>query len=165
MRIFLIGFMGCGKSTIGKKLAKTLSCKFIDLDKYIEGKTGKSIQQIFKEKGEKYFRVLETESLMEICKSDNLVIATGGGTPCFFDNMQRILDKGICIYLKMEANNLAKRLSKEKSKRPLIENLTEKYLVNFIRKKLVEREVFYNKANHIIQAKNISEKDIIKLIS
>ena len=165
MRIFLIGFMGCGKSTIGKKLAKTLSCKFIDLDKYIEGKTGKSIQQIFKEKGEKYFRVLETESLMEICKSDNLVIATGGGTPCFFDNMQRILDKGICIYLKMEANNLTKRLSKEKSKRPLIENLTEKYLVNFIRKKLVEREVFYNKANHIIQAKNISEKDIIKLIS
>ena len=165
MRIFLIGFMGCGKSTIGKKLAKTLSCKFIDLDKYIEGKTGKSIQQIFKEKGEKYFRVLETESLMEICKSDNLVIATGGGTPCFFDNMQRILDKGICIYLKMEANNLAKRLSKEKSKRPLIENLTEKYLVHFIRKKLVEREVFYNKANHIIQAKNISEKDIIKLIS
>ena len=165
MRIFLIGFMGCGKTTIGKKLAKTLSCKFIDLDKYIEGKTGESVQQIFKEKGEKYFRVLETESLMEICKSDNLVIATGGGTPCFFDNMQRILDKGICIYLKMEANNLAKRLSKEKSKRPLIENLTEKYLVNFIRKKLVEREVFYNKANHIIQAKNISEKDIIKLIS
>lgn len=165
MRIFLIGFMGCGKSTIGKKLAKTLSCKFIDLDKYIERKTGESIQQIFKEKEEKYFRVLETESLMEICKSDNLVIATGGGTPCFFDNMQRILDKGICIYLKMEANNLAKRLSKEKSKRPLIENLTEKYLVNFIRKKLVEREVFYNKANHIIQGKNISEKDIIKLIS
>jgi len=165
MRIFLIGFMGCGKSTIGKKLGNTLSCKFIDLDKYIERKTGESIQQIFKEKEEKYFRVLETESLMEICKSDNLVIATGGGTPCFFDNMQRILDKGICIYLKMEANNLAKRLSKEKSKRPLIENLTEKYLVNFIRKKLVEREVFYNKANHIIQAKNISEKDIIKLIS
>ena len=165
MRIFLIGFMGCGKSTIGKKLAKTLSCKFIDLDKYIERKTGESIQQIFKKKEEKYFRVLEIESLMEICKSDNLVIATGGGTPCFFDNMQRILDKGICIYLNMEANNLTKRLSKEKSKRPLIENLTEKYLVNFIRKKLVEREVFYNKANHIIQAKNISEKDIIKLIS
>ncbi|HJN63415.1 MAG TPA: shikimate kinase [Flavobacteriales bacterium] len=165
MRIFLIGFMGCGKSTIGKKLAEALSCKFIDLDKYIEGKTGESIQQIFKEKEEKYFRVLETESLMEICKSDNLVIATGGGTPCFFDNMQRILDKGICIYLKMEANNLAKRLSKERSKRPLIKNLTKKYLVNFIRKKLVEREVFYNKANHIIQGKNISEKDIIKLIS
>jgi shikimate kinase len=102
---------------------------------------------------------------MEICKSDNLVIATGGGTPCFFDNMQRILDKGICIYLKMDIEDLVKRLSKEKSKRPLIENLTEKYLVNFIRKKLVEREVFYNKANHIIQAKNISEKDIIKLIS
>ena len=164
MRIFLIGFMGCGKSTIGKKLAKTLSCKFIDLDKYIEGKTGESIQQIFKEKGENYFRVLETESLMEICKSDNLVIATGGGTPCFFYNMQRILDKGICIYLKMDIEDLVRRLSKEKSKRPLIENLTEKYLVNFIRKKLVEREVFYNKANHIIQAKNISEKDIIKLI-
>jgi shikimate kinase len=98
MRIFLIGFMGCGKSTIGKKLAKTLSCKFIDLDKYIERKTGESIQQIFKEKGEKYFRVLETESLMEICESDNLVIATGGGTPCFFDNMQRILARQLFHY-------------------------------------------------------------------
>jgi len=165
MRIFLIGFMGCGKTTMGKKVAKTLSCKFIDLDKYIQGKTGESIQQIFKKKEEKYFRDLEKESLMEVCKKDNLVIATGGGTPCFFDNMQKMLDKGKCIYLKMQVNDLATRLSKEKSKRPLIENLTKKDLVNFIRKKLAEREVFYSKANHILQAKNISEKDIVKLIS
>ena len=165
MRIFLIGFMGCGKTTLGKKLARALNYNFIDLDSYIENKTTEKITEIFDKQGEQYFRDLEKESLNEICKMDNMVLASGGGTPCFSDNMQTMLAKGICIYLKMEANNLVKRLSKEKSKRPLIENLTEKYLVNFIRKKLVEREVFYNKANHIIQAKNISEKDIIKLIS
>ena len=107
MRIFLIGFMGCGKTTLGKKLAKHLNFNFIDLDRFIENKTVKSINVIFDEKGEQYFRDLEKESLNEIYKMDNLVIATGGGTPCFSDNMQTMLEKGICIYLKMEAEDLA----------------------------------------------------------
>ena len=165
MRIFLIGFMGCGKTTLGKKLAKHLNFNFIDLDRFIENKTVKSINVIFDEKGEQYFRDLEKESLNEIYKMDNLVIATGGGTPCFYDNMQTILEKGVCIYLKMKAEDLAERLSKEKNNRPLICHLTKNELNDFISEKLMEREKFYKKAHYILSAKNISKSDVIKLIS
>ena len=165
MRIFLIGFMGCGKTTLGKKLAKHLNYNFIDLDSYIENKTTEKITEIFDKKGEQYFRDLEKESLNEICKMDNLAIATGGGTPCFFDNMQKILDSGKAIYLKMEIEDLLERLETEKSQRPLIENKSAKELDNFIRNKLSEREYFYKKSNYILQGKSICEKEIIKLIS
>ena len=165
MRIFLIGFMGCGKTTLGKKLAKHLNFNFIDLDRFIENKTVKNINVIFDEKGEQYFRDLEKESLNEIYKMDNLVIATGGGTPCFYDNMQTILEKGVCIYLKMKAEDLAERLSKEKNNRPLICHLTKNELNDFISEKLMEREKFYKKAHYILSAKNISKSDVIKLIS
>ena len=165
MRIFLIGFMGCGKTTLGKKLARTLNYNFIDLDSYIENKTTEKITEIFDKKGEQYFRDLEKESLNEICKMDNMVLASGGGTPCFSDNKQTMLVKGICIYLKMESEDLAERLYKEKNNRPLIKNLSSKDLVDFISEKLMEREVFYKKAHYILPAKNISKTDIIKLIS
>ena len=165
MKIFLIGFMGCGKTTLGKKLARTLNYNFIDLDSYIENKTTEKITEIFDKKGEQYFRDLEKESLNEICKMDNMVLASGGGTPCFSDNMQTMLAKGICIYLKMEAGDLAERLCKEKNNRPLIRHLTENELNDFISEKLMEREVCYKKAHHILPAKNISKTDIIKLIS
>ncbi len=165
MRIFLIGFMGCGKTTLGKKLAKHLNFNFIDLDRFIENKTVKNINVIFDEKGEQYFRDLEKESLNEIYKMDNLVIATGGGTPCFSDNMQTMLEKGICIYLKMKAEDLAERLGKEKNNRPLICHLTKNELNDFISEKLMEREKFYKKAHYILPAKNISKSDVIKLIS
>ena len=164
MRIFLIGFMGCGKTTLGKKLAKNLNYNFIDLDSYIEKTTNKTITEIFENKGEKKFRIVEKESLMEVCKKDNLVIATGGGTPCFFDNMQKILDNGKAIYLKMEIEDLLERLETEKSQRPLIENKSAKELENFIRNKLSEREYFYKKSNYILQGKSICEKEIQNLI-
>ena len=165
MRIFLIGFMGCGKTTLGKKLARTLNYNFIDLDSYIENKTTEKITEIFDKKGEQYFRDLEKESLTEICKMDNLAIATGGGTPCFFDNMQTMLVKGICIYLEMEAEDLAERLSKEKNNRPLIKNKSAKELKDFIGLTLLGRERFYKQASFIVDAKNITVKEIIKLIS
>jgi len=164
MRIFLIGFMGCGKTTLGKKLAKHLNYTFIDLDSYIEKTTNKTITEIFENKGEKKFRIVEKENLMEVCKKDNLVIATGGGTPCFFDNMQKILDNGKAIYLKMEIEDLLERLETEKSQRPLIENKSAKELENFIRNKLSEREYFYKKSNYILQGKSICEKEIQNLI-
>ncbi len=90
MRVFLIGFMGCGKSTIGIALAKRMDFDFLDMDKYIEKKEAKSIQQIFEKQGELVFRKKEKIALLEVCKKNNIVIATGGGTPCFFENMQII---------------------------------------------------------------------------
>ena len=156
MRIFLIGFMGCGKTTLGKKLAKQLNYNFIDLDSYIEKTTNKTITEIFENKGEKTFRIVEKESLMEVCKKDNLVIATGGGTPCFFDNMQKILDSGKAIYLKMEIEDLLERLETEKSQRPLIKNKSAEELKGFIGLTLLERERFYKQASFIVDAKNIT---------
>ena len=156
--------MGCGKTTMGKKIAKTLHYNFVDLDDYIVKKGRISIKHIFEKKGENAFRNLEKESLMEVCKKDNLVIATGGGTPCFFDNMQKILDSGEAIYLKMETEDLLERLEIEKSQRPLIENKSAKELENFIRNKLSEREYFYKKSNYILQGKSICEKEIQNLI-
>ena len=164
MKIFLIGFMGCGKTTLGKKLAKHLNYNFIDLDSYIEKKTNKTITEIFENKGEKKFRIVERESLMEVCKKDNFVIATGGGTPCFFDNMQKILDSGKVIYLKKEIEDLLGRLETEKRQRPLIKNKSVKELESFIRNKLSEREYFYKKSNYILQGKSICEKEIQNLI-
>ena len=165
MRIFLIGFMGCGKTTLGKKLAKHLNYNFIDLDSHIENKTTEKITEIFDKKGEQYFRDLEKESLHEIFRMDNMVLAFGGGTPCFSDNMQTMLAKGICIYLKMESEDLGERLYKEKNNRPLIRHLTENELNDFINKELMVREVFYKQAHYILPEKNISKTDIIKLIS
>ena len=164
MRIFLIGFMGCGKTTLGKKLAKDLNYNFIDLDTYIEKRTNKTITEIFDNKGEKKFRIVERESLIEVCKKDNIVIATGGGTPCFFDNMQEILVSGKAIYLKMKIKDLLERLKTEKSQRPLIKNKSAKELENFIRNKLSKREYFYKKSDYILQGKNICEKEIQNLI-
>ena len=156
--------MGCGKTTLGKKLAKDLNYNFIDLDTYIEEKTNKTITEIFDKKGEKKFRIAERESLMEVCKKDNIVIATGGGTPCFFDNMKEILVSGKAIYLKMKIKDLLERLETEKSQRPLIKNKSAKKLENFIRNKLSKREYFYKKSDYILQGKNICEKEIQNLI-
>ena len=156
--------MGCGKTTLGKKLAKDLNYNFIDLDTYIEKKTNKTITEIFNNKGEKKFRIVERESLMEVCKKDNIVIATGGGTPCFFDNMQEILVSGKAIYLKMKIKDLLERLETEKSQRPLIKNKSAKELENFIRNKLSKREYFYKKSDYILQGKNICAKEIQNLI-
>jgi len=156
--------MGCGKKTLGKKLAKDLNYNFIDLDTYIEKKTNKTITEIFDNKGEKKFRIVERESLIEVCKKDNIVIATGGGTPCFFDNMQEILVSGKAIYLKMKIKDLLERLETEKSQRPLIKNKSAKELENFIRNKLSKREYFYKKSDYTLQGKNICEKEIQNLI-
>jgi shikimate kinase len=164
MRIFLIGFMGCGKTTLGKKLAKNLNYNFIDLDTYIEKKTNKTITEIFENKGENSFRIIERESLMEVFKKDNIVISTGGGTPCFFNNMQEILVSGKAIYLKMKIKDLLERLETKKSQRPLIKNKSAKELESFIRNKLSERESFYKKSDYILQGKDICEKEIQNLI-
>ena len=126
MKLFIIGYMGCGKSTIGKKIAHQLSLPFYDLDKEIEQKIQYSIFDFFEKFGEAEFRKVEKDTLqMFLRTSEDCVIATGGGTPCFFDNMENMLKNGVCVYIKKSPKLLANRLIQAKQKRPLIKNKTQ----------------------------------------
>ncbi len=161
MRIFLIGFMGSGKTTLGKELSKDLGLKFIDLDTYIENKIGMTITDIFNNKGEEKFRIIEKECLIELSTEEHIVIATGGGTPCFYNNMQKILDCGISIYLKTEIEDLLKRLEKDRKGRPLIQNKSINEIKTYIKNQLPKRDNFYKQSDYTIDAKDISV-EIIK---
>jgi shikimate kinase len=146
-RIFLIGYMGSGKTTVGQILATKLGYSFIDIDKYIEEKLFKSVHQIFVDLGEQKFRLLEQQSLHEIADFDKIIISTGGGTPCFFDNMKFINDHGISIYLKLSPEALADRLEESHAnKRPLLKGKKGEELLLFIREGLKIREPFYSQA-------------------
>lgn len=147
MRIYLVGFMGSGKSFLGKKIAENLHFRFIDLDEKIESGEGKTVSQIFSGDGEQAFRRLEAKYLRNTGELLNTVIATGGGTPCFFENMEWMNQNGLTIYLKTTPELLAARLSAEKSNRPLISGLDEKNLLDFIQKKLSERAWHYEQAH------------------
>ena len=161
MRIFLIGFMGSGKTTLGKELSIDLGLKFIDLDTYIENKIGMTITDIFNNKGEEKFRIIEKECLIELSTEEHIVIATGGGTPCFYNNMQKILDCGISIYLKTEIQDLLKRLEKDRKGRPLIQNKSINEIKTYIKNQLPKRDNFYKQSDYTIDAKDISV-EIIK---
>ena len=117
-RVFLVGYMGVGKTTIGKILSKELDVEFIDLDKYIENRYRKTIQEIFSEKGEDKFRIIEREMLREVSTFQNVLISTGGGTPCFFDNMEVMNRRGITVYVKASVEQLVSRLVASKNVRP-----------------------------------------------
>lgn len=166
MKIFLIGFMGAGKTSIGKRLAKSLNYKFIDMDKLIEFNAGQSINELFKEHGEKHFRELEKTTLEELKPDTNIVIATGGGTPCYEQNMEFMNETGTTIYLNLPTDMLFERLIESKSKRPLIKDLTDKDLRAYIAKMLEERSVFYEKANNTVNAAHITNavEEISQLI-
>ena len=159
MIIFLIGFMGCGKSTFGKKLALNIEYDFIDLDIYIEDKECKSINEIFKN-GEDYFRKIERVYLQSAIKTKNTVIAVGGGTPCYFDNMQLMKENGLTIYIDMHPTELISRLRLSKKNRPLIASLQDYELSNFVFKNLNERKEYYNKAHKIVDGSDISLKQL-----
>ncbi len=143
--------MASGKSTIANKLAKSLNLQSIDLDDYIEENEGINIKNIFKDKGEIYFRNKENYYLKELTKNKNdFVLALGGGTPCYTNNIDLITENGISIYLKATIQTLFDRLILEKSQRPLISELSDEKLKEFIAKHLFERTLFYEKAQHII---------------
>jgi shikimate kinase len=165
MKIFLIGFMGCGKSTLGKKLSAKLDYKLIDLDHQIERLTGGSVADYFAAHGEEVFRKLESETLKTHPYPDNCVIATGGGTPCFYDNMDWMNENGVTIYIEMTPANLAKRLEKGMAKRPLLKDLTLEGVVHFIEKKLAEREGFYSMAKLKLNGVNLTAELIRSAIA
>ena len=153
MRLVLLGYMGSGKSSIGKKLAKVMGLQFMDLDHYIEEKEQASISQIFKDKGEIYFRSSEHLRLKEILATeDNMVLAVGGGTPCYAGNLDLINEKATSIYLKCSIAHLEKRLKRRKSKRPLIAAIDDDKLSEFIAKHLFERAAYYEQAQITIDA-------------
>lgn len=150
MRIYLIGYMGSGKSTVGTGLAKALNLDFIDLDHYIESRNHRTIPDIFARDGEAEFRRLEQKALHEVSEIENIVIATGGGAPCFFDNMEVIKRTGKSLYLNGSPRILADRLMHSKTERPLIKGKTEPELVAFIAETLAKRSEWYTQAESIL---------------
>ncbi|MFS4467568.1 shikimate kinase [Maribacter sp. 2210JD10-5] len=153
MKIILVGYMGSGKTTIGKLLAKQLNTNFLDLDEYIESSERSTIKKIFEEKGEIYFRKREIFYLNEILASqESVVLSTGGGTPCFGTNMDAIIAATPnTFYLKVSLPELVNRLSKGKEERPLVSRFEkEEELMEFIGKHLFERSYYYNKAPNVI---------------
>lgn len=164
-KIFLTGYMGVGKTTIGNNLAKKLNFPFIDIDLLIEEYYKKKIANIFIEKGEKEFRKIEQKTLKKIIQWEkNLVVATGGGTPCFFQNMALMNISGITIYLKIAIELLIERLIKIKYGRPLIRNKNIEEIKCFVNDNFVKRESFYKKASIICSIDKMTINDITKYL-
>lgn len=165
--IVLIGYMGSGKSTVGRVLAKQLEMDFIDFDNYIEAKENRSIPEIFKQKGEVYFRNKETQYLGELLdENPNVVVSLGGGTPCFGTNMQTIVEASPNVfYLKLSVDKLISRLKPEKSYRPLIKDIADADLSEFIRKHLFERNFYYMQAPHIVNVVDQTPEELAAEVS
>lgn len=166
MRIYLIGFMGSGKTKNGKRLAAKTQMQFLDLDEVIAESAGLSINEIFSTHGENYFRELESALLKNTSTIDHTIIACGGGTPCYFDNMEWILANGKCIYLFAPVEILFGRLREKKEKRPLLRNMDDAALRVYIETKLTVRVPFYQKANAMVDT-SLPDKDdmLVKLIT
>jgi shikimate kinase len=169
MKIILIGYMGSGKTTIGKQLSSVLNYKFIDLDHAIENEAQQPISELFSKKGELYFRKKERTILETILASNvNIVLATGGGTPCFGDTMEFIksTENTITIYLQSSNELLTQRLFNERLNRPLIAHIQSQELLNdFIRKHLFERSYFYNQSDIKLSIDNLTVAAVIEEIN
>ena len=159
--IIIIGYMGAGKTTVGKALAKELGVMFYDLDWYIESRMRKTVKQIFEEMGEERFRHIEHNMLHEVAEFENVVVSCGGGTPCFYDNMDYMNQAGETIYLKASPETLHAHLKMGKGVRPLLLNKTPEEVDVFIREQLQQREPFYEKAKHIIDVNVMDNFDKI----
>lgn len=162
MKISMLGYMGSGKTTIGKELADRLKVKFIDLDEWIEMKNEISITEIFKSQGEIRFRKSERDALVEILdQNDDFVLALGGGTPAYYDNIQLINEKTTSIYLRMSPPELVQRLSSETELRPLLSHLNAEDMPEFIAKHLFDRRSFYDQAKITVDLKNKTVVEIV----
>lgn len=164
MRVFLIGFMGSGKTKLGRDLAGRLNLQYIDQDKEIEQAKSYSIEEIFKAKGEHRFREWEREILLHLLERDQYVLATGGGTPCYMDQIDLMNAAGRTVYLNVPQYTLLERLRKERDSRPLIAHLDDEGLEDFIAGKLSEREVYYKKAQIQVNPVKISLETLVRLI-
>ena len=163
-RFFLVGYMGSGKTTIGKLLAKELNLHFTDMDLFIENRYRKTISRLFAEKGESGFREIERTALEEVSEFENSVISTGGGLPCFYDNMELMNASGITIYLKVPEEVLAERLDAMKHNRPLIKDKNKEEIQAFIAESLEKRQSFYHQAHLTFDAEQLRTRSDVKQI-
>ena len=161
IRVFLMGFMGAGKTTLGKALAKDLDVSFVDLDQYIERRYLKSVSQIFATRGEQGFREIESRMLREVGEFDDVIVSCGGSTPLIGDNMDFMLEHGQTVYLKCENDTLLRRLKSARSQRPLIASKTDDELAAFIESETNRREPGYLRAEYICPGDRLESRDQI----
>lgn len=161
-RIILIGYMGAGKTTVGKALSKELGITFYDLDWYIESRMRKTVAQIFAERGEEGFRKIEHNMLHEVAEFENVIISCGGGTPCFFDNMDYMNQQGQVVWLKADPEVLYRHLLMARVERPLLKNKSREELLVFIREQLEQREPYYSQARYTLDVSLMDSYDKIK---
>lgn len=159
VRVFLMGFMGAGKTTLGKALAKDLGVSFIDLDQYIESRFMKSVTQIFASRGEQGFREIESRLLREVGEFDDVIVSCGGSTPLIGDNMEYMLQHGQTVYLKCNNDTLLRRLKAARSQRPLIASKNDQELALFIESETARREPGYLKAEYICPGDRLESRD------
>ncbi|MBP7768109.1 MAG: shikimate kinase [Prevotella sp.] len=162
-RIIIVGYMGSGKTTVGKALSREMGLPFYDLDWYIESRMHKTVKQIFDEVGEEGFRRIERSMLHEVAEFENVIISCGGGTPCFFDNMDYINQQGETVYLKCTPKVLHSHLKMGKTVRPLLLNKTSDEVDAFIKEQLERREPFYKKAKHTLDVSLMDNLEQIKV--
>lgn len=163
-RIFLIGFMGSGKSTLGMKLARQIGYRFIDMDQLIEETAEMSVPEIFNEHGEEVFRKWERDILFELCRREKLVIATGGGSPCHSQLMDTMKSNGTTIYIQLSPESLKDRLIHSRTERPLIKGKSEPELLDYITGLLEKREKFYGQADFIVNGIDLRSEEVAKLL-
>ena len=163
VRIIIIGYMGAGKTTVGKALSRELGIPFYDLDWYIESRMRKTVPQIFAQKGEEGFRIIEHNMLHEVAEFEDVIISCGGGTPCFFNNMEYLNSQGETIYLKATPEVLHKHLRMGKTIRPLLLDKSPEEMLLFIREQLQHREPFYLKARHTLDVNLLDSYEKINI--
>ena len=161
-RIIIIGYMGAGKTTVGKALARELGLQFYDLDWYIEARMHKTVPQLFAERGEQGFRQVERAMLHEAAEFEDVVLSCGGGTPCFFDNIDYMNSRGPVVYLKATPEVLHSHLMMGKTERPLLKGKTPEELRDFITSQLAAREQYYTQARHVFNVEVLDSYDKIQ---
>jgi shikimate kinase len=164
-KVFLIGFMGVGKSTLGKRLAAAQNLPIIDTDKAIEAAEGESVAQIFEKYGEQYFRTLEQKELIKLRDTNDAIVATGGGMPCFNDNMAEMLRQGTVVYLSRPENEIFQRLKNAKQTRPILKGKSEEEMKLIIQELLKIRLPFYSRANIILDRDHQTHQHLIHILS
>lgn len=165
MLLFLIGMPGCGKSTLSEFLSGKLNLERIDLDEEIVRLEKRSIETIFRDNGEGYFREIERQVVVKSCKLNNAVISTGGGAPCFHDNMKVMKEAGITVFLNVPVHTLVSRLQSFDAGRPMLNGKSEKELADFLHQKLHERLPFYHQADLVLNGEDIQGDEVIAALS